>query len=216
MCYSRIRASARAVFALTCLLLSSFILFSCSSNSDEAASSYVDCGKLRVYYEEPYAVVPKDSFYYEKGFDTFLDAYNALFTSNEVKYLEPMLLVSGEEENHDFRSLSMLSEVDDGDVSKQNVVSAVDDFTLPRPEMTDPGFRLVDDVDKGDGESVLIYAVYENAYKDAAGEMRVASYFQNDKLVGVGLTYLGAVEGDDRAQEIALSESMLRNVKIIP
>lgn len=215
MRYSRVRPSARVVLALAFLLLGSFILLSCSSNSDEAASPHVDCGKLRVYYEEPYVIVPKDSFYYEKGFDTFLDAYNALFASDEVSYLEPTLLVSGEDESHDFRSISMFAEVDDGALSRRDVKNAVDGFSLPRPEMTDPGFRLVDDIDKGDGESILIYAVYESAYKDAAGEMRVASYFWDDKLVGLGLTYLGAIEGDDRAQEITLSENVLRNVKII-
>ena len=124
-------------------------------------------------------------------------------------------MVSGEEEDHNFRSLSMFSEVDDGDVSSQDVKNAIDNFTLPRPEMTDPGFRLVDDIDKGNGESILIYAVYEKADKNKAAEMRVASYFWSDRLIGVGLTYLGPVEGEDRAQEVALAENMLRNVEII-
>ena len=93
--------------------------------------------------------------------------------------------------------------------------SVIDNFTLPRPEMTDPGFRLVDDIDKGNGESILIYAAYENVDKNKAAEMRVASYFLNDRLIGVGLTYLGPVEGEDRAQEVALAENMLRNVEII-
>ena len=75
--------------------------------------------------------------------------------------------------------------------------------------------RLVDDIDKGNGESILIYAAYEKAYKDKAGEIRAASYFWNDRLIGVGLTYLGPVEGEDRAQEVALAENMLRNVEII-
>ena len=119
------------------------------------------------------------------------------------------------EEDHNFRSLSMFSEVDDGDVSSQDVKNAIDNFTLPRPEMTAPGFRLVDDIDKGNGESILIYAVYEKADKNKAAEMRVASYFWNDRLIGVGLTYLGPVEGEDRAQEVALAENMLRNVEII-
>ncbi|MDO5801892.1 MAG: hypothetical protein Q4Q56_09430 [Coriobacteriia bacterium] len=175
----------------------------------------MDNGKLRIYYEEPYAVVSEDSFYHERGFATFLDAYNALFSLSEVTYLEPTLLVSGEEEDHNFRSLSMFSEVDDGDVSRQDVKSVIDNFTLPRPEMTDPGFRLVDDIDKGNGESILIYAVYEKADKNKAAEMRVASYFWSDRLIGVGLTYLGPVEGEDRAQEVALAENMLRNVEII-
>ena len=93
-------------------------------------------------------------------------------------------LVSGEEEDHGFRSLSMFSEVDDGNVSSQDVKNAIDNFTLPRPEMTDPGFRLVDDIDKGNGESILIYAAYENVDKNKAAEMRVASYFLNDRLRG--------------------------------
>lgn len=81
--------------------------------------------------------------------------------------------------------------------------------------MTDPGFRLVDDIDKGNGESILIYAAYENVDKNKAAEMRVASYFLNDRLIGVGLTYLGSVEEEDRAKEVALAEKMLRNVEII-
>ena len=109
----------------------------------------------------------------------------------------------------------MFSQVDDGDVSSQDVKSVIDNFTLPRPEMTDPGFRLVDDIDKGNGESILIYAAYEKADKNKAAEMRVASYFLNDRLIGVGLTYLGSVEGEDRAREVALAENMLRNVEII-
>ena len=192
-----------------------FALAACSLSDGDNASPHVDNGKLRIYYEEPYEVVPKGSFYHERGFATFLDAYNALFSLSEVTYLEPTFLVSGEEEDHSFRSLSMLSEVDDGDVSSQDVKSVIDNFTLPRPEMTDPGFRLVDDIDKGNGESILIYAVYEKADKNKAAEMRVASYFLNDRLIGVGLTYLGSVEGEDRAQEVALAENMLRNVEII-
>ncbi|MDY4988062.1 hypothetical protein [Ellagibacter isourolithinifaciens] len=175
----------------------------------------MDNGRLRIYYEEPYAVVPEDSFYHGKGFGMFLEAYSSLFSSSEATYLEPTLLVSGEEEDHSFRSLSMFSQVDDGDVSSQDVKSVIDNFTLPRPEMTDPGFRLVDDIDKGNGESILIYAAYENVDKNKAAEMRVASYFLNDRLIGVGLTYLGSVEGEDRAQEVALAENMLRNVEII-
>ena len=71
------------------------------------------------------------------------------------------------------------------------------------------------DIDKGNGESILIYAAYEKKYKDKAGEIRAASYFWNDRLIGVGVTYLGPVEGEDRAQEVALAENMLRNVEII-
>ena len=195
--------------------LAVFTLAACFSSDGDNASPHVDNGKLRIYYEEPYAVVPEGSFYHERGFVTFLDAYNALFSLSEMTYLEPTFLVSGEEEDHSFRSLSMFSEVDDGDVSSQDVRNAIDNFTLPRPEMTDPGFRLVDDIDKGNGESILIYAVYEKADKNKAAEMRVASYFLNDRLIGVGLTYLGSVEGEDRAQEVALAENMLRNVEII-
>ena len=195
--------------------LAVFTLAACSSSDGDNASPHVDNGRLRIYYEEPYAVVPEGSFYHERGFATILDAYNALFSLSEVTYLEPTFLVSGEEEDHSFRSLSMFSEVDDGDVSSQDVKSVIDNFTLPRPEMTDPGFRLVDDIDKGNGESILIYAVYEKADKNKAAEMRVASYFLNDRLIGVGLTYLGSVEGEDRAQEVALAENMLRNVEII-
>ena len=204
----------RVALVLACLLVV-FALAACSSSDGDDASPHVDSGKLRIYYEEPYAVVPEGSFYHERGFVTFLDAYNALFSLSEVTYLEPTFLVSGEEENHSFRSLSMFSEVDDGDVSSQDVKSVIDNFTLPRPEMTDPGFRLVDDIDKGNGESILIYAVYEKTDKNKAAEMRVASYFWNDRLIGVGLTYLGPVEGEDRAQEVALAENMLRNVEII-
>ena len=51
--------------------------------------------------------------------------------------------------------------------------------------------------------------------KNKAAEMRVASYFLNDRLIGVGLTYLGSVEEEDRAKEVALAEKMLRNVEII-
>lgn len=195
--------------------LAVFTLAACSLSDGDNASPHVDNGKLRIYYEEPYAVVPEGSFYHERGFVTFLDAYNALFSLSEATYLEPTFLVSGEEEDHSFRSLSMFSEVDDGDVSSQDVKNAIDNFTLPRPEMTDPGFRLVDDIDKGNGESILIYAAYEKAGKNKAAEMRVASYFLNDRLIGVGLTYLGSVEGEDRAQEVALAENMLRNVEII-
>lgn len=153
------------------------MLAACSSSDGDNSSPHVDNGKLRIYYEEPYAVVPEGSFYHERGFATFLDAYNALFSLSEVTYLKPTFLVSGEKEDHSFRSLSMFSEVDDGDVSSQDVKSVIDNFTLPRPEMTDPGFRLVDDIDKGNGESILIYAVYEKADKNKAAEMRVASFF---------------------------------------
>ena len=204
----------RVALVLACLLVV-FASAACSSSDGDNASPHVDNGRLRIYYEEPYAVVPEGSFYHERGFVTFLDAYNALFSLSEVTYLEPTFLVSGEEENHSFRSLSMFSEVDDGDVSSQDAKSVIDNFTLPRPEMTDPGFRLVDDIDKGNGESILIYAVYEKTDKNKAAEMRVASYFWNDRLIGVGLTYLGPVEGEDRAQEVALAENMLRNVEII-
>lgn len=192
-----------------------FALAACSLSDGDNASPHVDNGKLRIYYEEPYAVVPEDSFYHERGFGMFLEAYCSLFSSSEVSGLDSTFLVSGEEEDHSFRSLSMFSEVDDGDVSSQDVKSAIDNFTLPRPEMTDPGFRLVDDIDKGNGESILIYAAYEKADKNKAAEMRVASYFWSDRLIGVGLTYLGPVEGEDRAQEVALAENMLRNVEII-
>ena len=192
-----------------------FALAACSSSDGDNASPHVDNGKLRIYYEEPYEIVPKGSFYHEKGFGMFLEVYSSLFSSKEVSGLDSTFLVSGEEEDHNFRSLSMFSEVDDGDVSSQDVKSVIDNFTLPRPEMTDPGFRLVDDIDKGNGESILIYAVYEKADKNKAAEMRVASYFWNDRLIGVGLTYLGPVEGEDRAQEVALAENMLRNVEII-
>lgn len=211
---SRFAIPMRVALVLACLLVV-FASAACSSSDGDNASPHVDNGRLRIYYEEPYAVVPEGSFYHERGFVTFLDAYNALFSLSEVTYLEPTFLVSGEEENHSFRSLSMFSEVDDGDVSSQDVKSVIDNFTLPRPEMTDPGFRLVDDIDKGNGESILIYAVYEKADKNKAAEMRVASYFLNDRLIGVGLTYLGPVEGEDRAQEVALAENMLRNVEII-
>lgn len=196
-------------------MMAVFALAACSLSDGDNSSPHVDNGKLRIYYEEPYEVVPKGSFYHEKGFGMFLEAYSSLFSSSEVTYLEPTFLVSGEEEDHSFRSLSMFSEVDDGNVSSQNVKNAIDNFTLPRPEMTDPGFRLVDDIDKGNGESILIYAAYEIADKNKAAEMRVASNFLNDRLIGVGLTYLGSVEGEDRAQEVALAENMLRNVEII-
>lgn len=195
--------------------LAVFALAACSSSDGDNSSPHVDNGKLRIYYEEPYEVVPKGSFYYEKGFGMFLEVYSSLFSSKEVSGLDSTFLVSGEEEDYSFRSLSMFSEVDDGDVSSQDVKSVIDNFTLPRPEMTDPGFRLVDDIDKGNGESILIYAVYEKADKNKAAEMRVASYFLNDRLIGVGLTYLGPVEGENRAQEVALAENMLRNVEII-
>ena len=204
-----------AVLAACLSMMAVFALAACSSSDGDNASPHVDNGKLRIYYEEPYAVVPEGSFYHEKGFGMFLEAYCSLFSSSEVSGLDSTFLVSGEEEDHNFRSLSMFSEVDDGDVSRQDVKSAIDNFTLPRPEMTDPGFRLVDDIDKGNGESILIYAVYEKADKNKAAEMRVASYFWSDRLIGVGLTYLGPVEGEDRAQEVALAENMLRNVEII-
>lgn len=195
--------------------LAVFTLAACSLSGGDDASPHVDNGKLCIYYEEPYAVVPEGSFYHEKGFGMFLEAYCSLFSSKEVSGLDSTFLASGEEEDHIFRSLSMFSEVDDGNVSSQDVKNAIDNFMLPRPEMTDPGFRLVDDIDKGNGESILIYAAYEKAYKDKAGEIRAASYFWNDRLIGVGLTYLGPVEGEDRAQEVALAENMLRNVEII-
>lgn len=204
----------RVALVLACLL-AVFALAACFSSDGDNASPHVDNGRLCIYYEEPYAVVPEDSFYHEKGFGMFLEAYSSLFSSSEVAYLEPTFLVSGEEEDHSFRSLSMFSEVDDGDISSQDVKSVIDNFTLPRPEMTDSGFRLVGDIDKGNGESILIYAAYENVNKNKAAEMRVASYFWNDRLIGVGLTYLGPVEGEDRAQEVALAENMLRNVEII-
>ena len=204
-----------AVLAACLSMMAVFALAACSLSDGGNASPHVDSGKLRIYYEEPYAVVPEGGFYHEKGFGMFLEAYCSLFSSSEVSGLDSTFLVSGEEEDHIFRSLSMFSEVDDGDVSRQDVKSVIDNFTLPRPEMTDPGFRLVDDIDKGNGESILIYAVYEKADKNKAAEMRVASYFWNDRLIGVGVTYLGPVEGGDRAQEVALAENMLRNVEII-
>lgn len=204
-----------AVLAACFSALAVFALAACSLSDGGNASPHVDNGKLRIYYEEPYEVVPEGSFYHEKGFGMFLEVYSSLFSSKEVSGLDSTFLASGEEEDHIFRSLSMFSEVDDGDVSSQDVKSVIDDFTLPRPEMTDPGFRLVDDIDKGNGESILIYAAYEKADKNKAAEMRVASYFLNDRLIGVGLTYLGSVEGEDRAQEVALAENMLRNVEII-
>ena len=217
-CQARKNHVPRFLFAVLVAFLSTvavFALAACSSSDGDNASPHVDNGRLRIYYEEPYAVVLEDSFYHEKGFGMFLEAYSSLFSSSEATYLEPTLLVSGEEEDHSFRSLSMFSQVDDGDVSSQDVKSVIDNFTLPRPEMTDPGFRLVDDIDKGNGESILIYAAYENVDKNKAAEMRVASYFLNDRLIGVGLTDLGSVEGEDRAQEVALAENMLRNVEII-
>ena len=204
-----------AVLAACLSMMAVFALAACSLSDSDDESPHVDNGKLRIYYEEPYEVVPKGSFYHEKGFGMFLEVYSSLFSSSEVSGLDSTFLVSGEEEDHIFRSLSMFSEVDDGDVSSQDVKSAIDNFTLPRPEMTDPGFRLVDDIDKGNGESILIYAAYEKKYKDKAGEIRAASYFWNDRLIGVGVTYLGPVEGEDRAQEVALAENMLRNVEII-
>ena len=204
-----------AVLAACLSMMAVFALAACSLSDGGNASLHADNGKLRIYYEEPYEVVPKGSFYHEKGFGMFLEAYSSLFSSSEVSGLDSTFLVSGEEKDHNFRSLSMFSEVDDGDVSRQDVKSVIDNFTLPRPEMTDPGFRLVDDIDKGNGESILIYAVYEKADKNKAAEMRVASYFWSDRLIGVGLTYLGPVEGEDRAQEVALAENMLRNVEII-
>ncbi len=204
-----------AVLAACFSALAVFALAACSLSDGGNASPHVDNGKLHIYYEEPYEVVPKGSFYHEKGFGMFLEVYSSLFSSKEVSGLDSTFLASGEEEDHIFRSLSMFSEVDDGDVSSQDVKSAIDNFTLPRPEMTDPGFRLVDDIDKGNGESILIYAAYEKKYKDKAGEIRAASYFWNDRLIGVGVTYLGPVEGEDRAQEVALAENMLRNVEII-
>ena len=204
-----------AVLAACFSALAVFALAACSSSDGDNASPHVDNGKLRIYYEEPYAVVPEGSFYHEKGFGMFLEAYSSLFSSSEVSGLDSTFLVSGEEEDHSFRSLSMFSEVDDGDVSSHDVKSVIDNFTLPRPEMTDPGFRLVDDIDKGNGESILIYAAYEKADKNKAAEIRAASYFWNDRLIGMGLTYLGPVEGEDRAQEVALAENMLRNVEII-
>ena len=204
-----------AVLAACLSMMAVFALAACSLSDGGNASPHVDSGKLRIYYEEPYAVVPEGGFYHEKGFGMFLEAYCSLFSSSEVSGLDSTFLVSGEEEDHIFRSLSMFSEVDDVDVSRQDVKSVIDNFTLPRPEMTDPGFRLVDDIDKGNGESILIYAVYEKADKNKAAEMRVASYFWNDRLIGVGVTYLGPVEGGDRAQEVALAENMLRNVEII-
>lgn len=214
-CKNHVPCFLCAVLVACFSALAVFTLAACSLSDGDNASPHADNGKLRIYYEEPYAVVPEDSFYHEKGFGMFLEAYSSLFSSSEVAYLEPTLLVSGEEEDHNFRSLSMFSEVDDGDVSSQDVKNAIDNFTLPRPEMTDPGFRLVDDIDKGNGESILIYAAYEKADKNKAAEMRVASYFWNDRLIGVGLTYLGPVEGENRAQEVALAENMLRNVEII-
>ena len=204
-----------AVLVACLFMMAVFALAACSLSDGDNASPHVDSGKLRIYYEEPYAVVPEGSFYHEKGFGMFLEAYSSLFSSKEVSGLDSTFLVSGEEEDHNFRSLSMFSEVDDGDVSSQDVKNVIDNFTLPRPEMTDPGFRLVDDIDKGNGESILIYAAYEKKYKDKAGEIRAASYFWNDRLIGVGVTYLGPVEGEDRAQEVALAENMLRNVEII-
>lgn len=204
-----------AVLVACLSMVAVFALAACSLSDGGNASPHVDNGKLRIYYEEPYAVVPKGSFYHEKGFGMFLEVYSSLFSSKEVSGLDSTFLVSGEEEDHNFRSLSMFSEVDDGDVSSQDVKNAIDNFTLPSPEMTDPGFRLVDDIDKGNGESILIYAVYEKADKNKAAEMRVASYFWSDRLIGVGLTYLGPIEGEDRAQEVALAENMLRNVEII-
>lgn len=214
-CKNHVLCFLCAVLAACLSMMAVFALAACSLSDGDNSSPHVDNGKLRIYYEEPYAVVPKGSFYHEKGFGMFLEAYSSLFSSSEVTYLEPTLLVSGEEEDHSFRSLSMFSQVDDGNVSSQDVKNAIDNFTLPRPEMTDPGFRLVDDIDKGNGESILIYAAYEKKYKDKAGEIRAASYFWNDRLIGVGLTYLGPVEGEDRAQEVALAENMLRNVEII-
>ena len=154
-----------AVLAACLFMMAVFALAACSLSDSDDESPHADNGKLRIYYEEPYEVVPKDSFYHEKGFGMFLEAYSSLFSSSEVSGLDSTFLVSGEEEDHNFRSLSMFSEVDAGGVSRQDVKSVIDNFTLPRPEMTDP--------------------------------------------------YLGPVEGEDRAQEVALAENMLRNVEII-
>ena len=205
----------RVALVLACLL-AVFALAACSLSDGDDAFPHVDNGKLRIYYENPYAVVPEGASYHERGFVTFLDAYNALFSLSEATYLEPTLLVSGEEEDDNFRSLSMFSEVDDGDVSSQDVKSVIDNFTLPRPENTDPGFRLSLTISTKETVVYLIYAVYEKADKNKAAEMRVASYFWNDRLIGVGLTYLGPVEGEDRAQAPSLlPENMLRNAEII-
>lgn len=60
----------RVALVLACLLVV-FASAACSSSDGDNASPHVDNGKLRIYYEEPYAVVPEDSFYHERGFATF-------------------------------------------------------------------------------------------------------------------------------------------------
>ena len=91
---SRFAIPMRVALVLACLL-AVFALAACSLSDGDDASPHVDNGKLRIYYEEPYAVVPEGGFYHERGFATFLDAYNALFSLSEVTYLEPTFLAWG-------------------------------------------------------------------------------------------------------------------------
>ena len=85
----------RFLFAVLVAFLSTvavFALAACSSSDGDNASPHVDNGRLRIYYEEPYAVVPEDSFYHEKGFGMFLEVYSSLFSSSEVSGLDSTFL----------------------------------------------------------------------------------------------------------------------------
>ena len=63
-----------AVLVACLFMMAVFALAACSLSDGDNASPHVDSGKLRIYYEEPYAVVPEGSFYHEKGFGMFLEA----------------------------------------------------------------------------------------------------------------------------------------------
>ena len=85
----------RFLFAVLVAFLSTvavFALAACSSSDGDNSSPHVDNGKLRIYYEEPYEVVPKGSFYHEKGFGMFLEVYSSLFSSSEVSGLDSTFL----------------------------------------------------------------------------------------------------------------------------
>lgn len=81
---SRFAIPMRVALVLACLL-AVFTLAACSLSDGDDASPHVDNGKLRIYYEEPYAVVPEGSFYHERGFDISRCIQRALlFTRSDV------------------------------------------------------------------------------------------------------------------------------------
>lgn len=193
------------------VLCASITLLGCSPGSDDTRS-YYDCGILRIPDDGGYGLVSNDEFYQEKGFSAYLAAFNSLVSSGP-EMDSPIFLVSGETDDWDFRSIAIFaSTCNDESVSKQGIMDAIEGLSLDDSHITDPGFRLIEEVTQGDGKSTLLYAAYENA--DAINEVRIACYLSHDELVGEGVVSIGRLEDGQRQYERDRAENLLRNVKI--